>query len=239
MVNNWGASYSPPHPFDFPTNSMQTVQGDQSIISSEKYYVWIRNQTNETDAINHHSFLIRSNDNIFTSRFRPTYSGVTIENTPEGFSSTIGGNIKFADPWYIDYADPDYADGVRNRGMKDTGPDALQYRERTSPFYPDYSTVYQNGDDPAHAYQGVFLNQYVAPDKPYYAVQAVSPQDIYLGGSLGTRKFWFRQWSATNASIQGGIGAGVVFTSADATVSAILKGHRLSNDQNGIRRQPA
>lgn len=80
-----------------------------------------------------------------------------IKNLLEGTGS--GGWVYFQDPWYIDYVDPIYGNNLRNRGTQTTGTDALQFRLRTSPFNPDYNTVFQNGNDPSQSYKGVFLNQ--------------------------------------------------------------------------------
>ena len=226
--------------FNFQVNSSQTIQGDQAVYSNEKYQKWIRNTSDDENVSNHHSFAITSFDNTLTSKFNPIQSGITIKNGIEG-TTVSGGYIKFADPWYIDYADPAYGESPRNRGMKNTGTDALQYRQRTSPFYPDNNYVFQNGNDPAHAYQGVFLHQDPTfdPNVPNYSVQAINSQDIPVGGAIGTRKFYFQSWSAepvNSASFQNvtALTTAVVFNNSGATVKANLKGQGLSNNSEGF-----
>ncbi len=179
---------------------------------------------------NHQNFTTISTGDYFKASFYPSYEGVTIQNSLEGTSLNIG-NINFADPWYIDYADPLFGNSVRNRGMKDTGTDALQYRSRTSPFYPDNTTVYQNGSDPSHSYQGVFLNQPYSGNNPvHYSVQAIN-DNITMGGKYGTRPFYFQRWGGIDVQYQhsGNATTAVVFTSEEATATAVMKGHLLSD----------
>ena len=241
-IVDWGNNFNPGSKFPFDVGSQQVIHGDQAIYSNEKYQKWIRNNSDDENVSNHHSFSITPFDNTLTSKFNPTQSGITIKNSIEG-TSVSGAKIKFADPWYIDYADPDFGDSKRNRGMKLTGsdPDKLQYRERTSPFYPDYNTIYQNNDngiqDPSHAYLGVFLNQGADWQPPYYSVQALSSQPVTLTG-IGTRDFYFFSWDydEDKISLKDPLYAttGVVFKQADATLTANLKGHLLSNNQNAL-----
>ncbi|MFN3874246.1 MAG: peptidase S8, partial [Ignavibacterium sp.] len=95
---------------------------------------------------------IKASTNLVASRFIPKHSGVTIKNGIEKTSVT-GGNIYFSDPWLSDVNEPPY--GLRNQGV------LAPHKQRTSPFYPDYTTSY-NGD----VYKGVFLNQEIAPTNP-------------------------------------------------------------------------
>ncbi|MFZ2324921.1 MAG: zinc metalloprotease [Ignavibacteriaceae bacterium] len=222
--SNWGNNFNPGTPFNFPVNSEQIILGDQTIISNQKYHRWVRNSVNESNDINHHSFIIQSFDNNFTSRFESTQAGITIKNNIES-SSANGGNIQFRDPWLIDYPDPAFGNTLRNRGMTD----AVFY-SRTSPFLPDYTSSY-NGK----TYKGVFLNQpYTGNNPVYYSVKVDEVQSIDLGGTIGTRNFYFQNWSADppgSAVFQNedALETPVVFKSDGATVQANLKGHLLTN----------
>ncbi len=165
-VGLWNSSESKfenflvPGNFGWQTTSSKTLRGSQKLLSDQKYFHWENNSLVDNDVSNHKTFQIIPTTSNLTSRFNPTYQGITIQNSLEGTQIDPGADsIRFADPWYIDYADPAYGESSRNRGMKNTCTDALQYRQRTSPFYPDNNYVYQNGNDPSHAYQGVFLHQ--------------------------------------------------------------------------------
>ena len=67
-------------------------------------------------------------------------------------------------------------------------------------------------------------------------MQAISPQAINLGGSIGTRNFYFYNWNGTDVSFQNSATSttGVVFNSENATVNAVMKGQGLSNDPGGL-----
>lgn len=226
---NWGNNFNPDTSFNLPVNSEQIILGDQTIISNQKYNKWIRNSINESNVLNHHSFIIQSFDNNFTSRFELTQPSIKVKNNIES-TPAEGGLVSFKDPWLIDYPDPLYGNTLRNRGMD------APFKQRTSPFYPDYTTNY-NGD----VYKGVFLNQdYNVPGKPYYSVKANAVQDVSLnntGYPWGrNHKFYFQNWSATpqgSAEFQNAnaLETPVVFKQANATAQANLKGTQLSNSQ--------
>jgi hypothetical protein len=147
--------------------------------------------------------------------------------------------IMFKDPWLIDYQDPNFANQLRNRGM-----DLTEWRNRTSPFNPDYNTVFQNGNDPSQTYKCVFLSQdpNFLPDLPNYSVKSPGYQDINLGGQIGIHRFYFHNWSGTDVDYENTNSdeTGVVFTSSNAIANANLKGQGLSNNQNAYaNNQPA
>src|SRR5690554_278188 len=222
--SEWSDEFLPGSQFYFPVSSQQTLLGDQNIHSNQKYNIWKTITGDEDDVTNHYTFTIRPNDNNFTSQFAPTYSGVTIKNALEGTSVT-GGTLAFRDPWLIDYTDGSFGGQKRNRGMVNA-----EFKSRTSPFYPDYNTVYDGGNE----YQGVFLNQDLTQTPTYYKLWAGN-QLINLGSPIGVRQFFFQNWSATGATLQTfGNDANVVFTSGNAIVQANLKGQGLSNDQNAF-----
>ena len=219
--------FAPGSQFTFSEGSEQVTLGDQTIISNQKYNNW-----NElSDVTNFHKFTITSGTSLLLSNFVPTYSGVKIQNE---FVESPGWNpstdvVEFADPWLIDYPDPLFGNTKRNRGMKETGDDALLFKTRTSPFYPDYYTNY-NGD----VYQGVFLEQPIVSGKPYYSVGAVNGQTISVHNQ--NRKFYHYKWGGTDVSFQNPNlqQTGVVFHSTNAVATDTLKGQLMSNDQNGI-----
>ncbi|MDP3150716.1 MAG: T9SS type A sorting domain-containing protein [Ignavibacteria bacterium] len=176
------------------------------------------------DVTNHQPFTITPATSQILSQFDSTQSGITIKNNLEQTAVT-GGTIDFKDPWLIDYADSVYGSSMRNRGME------APFKSRTAPFYPDVTTSY-SGD----VYKGVFLNQGADWQPPYYSVQTPQTQNINLGSPQGTRTFYFQNWSGTNATLQdaNSLTTGVVFTNANATVSANYKGHLLSNNSIGF-----
>ena len=194
--------------------------------TNQKYWEWTQNS--EVNIPNPHYFTAQAGSNELISTFKSSNEGITIKNSLEGTTVT-GGNVKFADPWFIDYADPNFGNQLRNRGMDD----ALFY-QRTSPFCPDYNTPYSG-----KTYKGVFLNQDPAQTPTYYSVQAISPQNINLGGSIGTRRFYFQSWSYDPNKITletpGSNQTAVVFKSIDAELVANLKGTQLSDNANGFK----
>ena len=209
--------------FDFPLLSTQVIQGDQAIYSNEKYLKWVRNTLDESNNLNHHTFTIQANDFNFISKFNPTNSDIIIKNSLEQ-SSVNGGNIQFKDPWLIDYPDPLYGNTLRNRGMD------APFKQRTSPFYPDYTTSY-NGD----VYKGVFLNQdFRIPNQPYYSVKADYLQTFNLSQTGRTHKFYFQGWSANPQNgaefrFPNNLETPIIFKQQNTTVQANYKGTQLSN----------
>ena len=216
---------NPGTPFNFSINSVQTIQGDQAVYSNEKYQKWIRNTSDEPNILNHHTFTVQPNDFSFTSKFAPTYSSSVIKNNLEA-TGIESGTIGFKDPWFIDYQDASYGNNLRNRGM-----DLALWRNRPSPFYPNYTTVFNNGSDPSQSYKGVFLNQGADWQPPYYSVKAISPQDIPLTQTGKTHKFYFQDWTGSGVQFKYTTAqeTPVVFTSGNAVVNANLKGHLLSD----------
>lgn len=227
------ASIEPGSTLTFEVETTEVLRGDQSIYNGQKYNVWKKFNDPENDVVNQHLFPVTTIfPNQLTSQFALTYSGITIQNYSLEGNVQIGDSIQFKDPWLIDYPDPLYGNNVRNQGMN------APFKTRTSPFNPGYTTSF-SGD----VYKGVFLNENpnFLPDLPNYSVKAQSPQNINLGGSLGTHKFYFQNWEASNngadASFQNANLAEtpVVFNNAGATVTANMKGTQLSNNINAYK----
>ncbi len=216
---------NPGTPFDFPVGQPQTIQGDQAVYSNEKYQKWIRNTSDEQNVSNHHSFTVQPNDFGFTSKFNPTQSGITIKNSLEG-TSVDGGQIKFKDPWLVDFPDPLYGNTPRNQGM------SAPFKNQTSPFIPNYTSSY-NGD----VYKGIFLNQSGPQndwDGSYYSVGSPAEQTITVNGQ--SRKFYPLNWSGTGVTLQNLVSpeTGIVFNTSNAVATATLKGQLMSNSTTGI-----
>jgi len=171
--------YFVPKTFVFPPSSVQALQGKQDIVSGEKYNYWKIRDDIENDVNNHHVFSIGQN---FSDELTIQFNEVT-----EGIAIASEGGVEFKDPWFIDYADPNYGNHYRNRGS-----DAI-FRTRTSPFTIDYSTAYENGQP----YQGVFLNQNEEFDDevPIYSIRT-SPLFDEGGGEYTA----FCKWVGKDAS---------------------------------------
>jgi hypothetical protein len=198
----------------------EVLQGDQVIYSTQKYNSWIRNQSAESDVLNHHLFTVQSTDNKYLSQFTPTNTGVTIQgNLIE--APTLTTNVGFSDPWFIDYPDPSYGNVKRNEGM------SAPFASRTSPFHPDTTTSYSG-----NKYLGVFTNQSGPPqwNPPYYTVSFPS-QTVSVGGTNHT--LYFLNWSKSGGAVfkdSTKDTTAVVFTSSSVTATANVKGTQLSND---------
>jgi hypothetical protein len=205
--NSFGARFTPPKSFELRVGETEAFHGDSEMYSNQKYHDW----NNENNVTNHHVFTITSDLSELTSNFRPAYSGVTIKNSFEGAG---GGNIAFKDPWLIDYADADYGNNKRNRGM------AAPFKERRSPFKPDYKTNY-NGD----VYQGIFLEQGYNQENdewtpPYYSIAAQKHH------ATSDAIYEFSHWQATPANSatfqnENSRQTPVVFKQGNATVTAV------------------
>ncbi len=183
----------------------------------QKFNNWEDNLPNTNNWFrNWDSISVYSNTTLVQAHFADAYSGIEIKNILEGTAIT-GGNILFKDPWLTDINEAPY--GRRSRGL-----DAI-FKNRLSPFYPDYGTGY--GSDTT---KGVFLNQDPAQTPTYYSVQATNGS-IPMGGKYGTRPFYFNRWGGSGVQFEhsGNATTGVVFTSANATATAVMKGHLLSD----------
>ncbi len=216
---------NPGTPFDFPVGQPQTIQGDQAVYpngnSSEKYNNW---NDDKTDVKNHHPFTINPATTILTSKFEETRSGIKINNSLEG-TTLDGGEVRFKDPWLIDYPDASYGGTLRNQGM------SAPFKTQPSPFIPDYTSSY-NGD----VYRGIFLNQSGPPlwNNAYYSVGSLSEQTISVNSQ--NRKFYPFKWGGTGVTIQSEYWpeTGIVFNNSSAVATGILKGQLMSNSTTGI-----
>jgi Pro-kumamolisin, activation domain/Dockerin type I domain len=216
-IGKWnGSSFSPRlNPGDsisISPNSTIVLQGDQNVYSGEKYNNWIRNTSSETDVSNHHTFIVQTNDNNFTSHFQPRYNATIQSQLLE--NGSIGGSLKFQDPWLIDFQEPGYGTNFRNQGM-------------TAPFDTVNYSSNNLGINTSHS--GIFINQ-LLPNGSYYSIQAPLTQTI------NGHNCAFQNWNSPNATFQqvGSNPSGydqkaVIFNNSGATVTANYKGINLSN----------
>ncbi len=192
----------------------EVLLADQLLYTNKKYHDWSISDSVE----NFQRIKIGGTTDSLISRFSEVTNNVTLKNYFSSKNQYMNTPISFKDPWLIDYADPDYGNNMRNRGMD------APFKERTSPFSPDTS---YNGD----VYQGVFLNQSGAPEwnPPYYSVRAGQTQTTTEHGESVT--WHFQNWSGTSVTFQnaGAAETPVVFNAAGATAEAIYKGHLVSN----------
>ena len=211
-------------PFTIPEDvgNEEILIGSSALYSNKKFHKW--NVDNFYTLLE--TFSIDLGENNFISYFQNSVPNVVIRNYFSEYPSLnpVNDEIKFADPWLNDILAP-HSNTLYINESKNPPP-----KNRPSPFYPDYGTVY--GSDTT---KGVFLNQpYTGNNPVYYSVQAISPQPINLGGSIGTRNFYFRNWGSTNVSFQNSnsVTTGVVFNSSNAVVNANFKGQGLSDNTN-------
>ncbi|MCH7772528.1 MAG: hypothetical protein IIA49_16180, partial [Bacteroidetes bacterium] len=136
-----------------------------------------------------------------------------IEARLEGQLIQNKGEFEFQDPWFV----------------KSDGTQPGNY------WRPCVSYYEPTGKEGAQE-KGVFLNQEIAANKPYYSVGTLDEQPINPGGGIGTRDFYFYNWSGTGVSFQDANAnqTGVVFTSSNAVLTANLKGNLLSNSPGGF-----
>ncbi len=80
-VNVWSDPFIPGSTFSFPLYSTQTILGDQTVQSNQKYNNW---NNDFADVKNHHPFTIAPTTETLLSNFIATNTGVTIKNKLEG-----------------------------------------------------------------------------------------------------------------------------------------------------------
>ncbi|NLH60693.1 MAG: hypothetical protein GX452_04750, partial [Ignavibacteriales bacterium] len=158
-------------------------------VSSERLadvnYIYKHNNWNggSSQYLLSHSFNVASTGNYDKEGIYNKLKIAIIRNSIEGlnFSNNVG--IQFNDPWYLKNAQGDQS------AMND-------FLSVTSPYYPTGAYNQTTG--------GVFLDQNVTfdPTRPYYSVQAISPQDIALSQTGKTHRFYFRNWSGTSVNFQ-------------------------------------
>jgi len=201
----------------------QYLTSDTMIYSSpnEKYHDW----ENEQDIKNYHRVLIDTTTDLLTSNFDKIYSAAVDIDLLSGGS---GGAFDFKDPWLRDSIS---SIGILNRGNEAVWKSAIDQLDLSL-------------DSP---HQGVFLNQdFNIPGNPYYTVRAPQ-QDFEINGKMIT---WdWESWSYDPAEIAlqspNNNTTAVVFKDADATLTANLKGRRLSDTRqatagnNGFKLTPA
>ncbi len=187
----------------FTIDGDEILRADQSIISGQKYKRW----NDDPNVVNHHRFDIDGNMNRFVSNFDLVCDATVGSALLE--TGTLSASIDFYDPWLIDFADSLYGFNLRNQGM-------------SAPFKAVQSA--QNNLSTNTAYKGVFLNQdYNIPGAPFYSLRAPSVQEN-MNGFTG----YFQGWTASGAIVQNASSPdsqGVVFTAANATVTAQYKAH--------------
>jgi len=216
--------YTTPVPIVHNTNSI-IVRADTNLLSGRKYNLWRRDNDQLTQNINIHRHIDLNNHiTKITSIFNQTFPNIVIRNQIDNMHFNDGLQISFKDPWLIDYPDLQYGNTKRNQGMD------APFKQRTSPFYPDYTTSY-NGD----VYKGVFLNQdFRIPNQPYYSVKADYLQTFNLSQTGRTHKFYFQGWSANPQNgaefrFPNNLETPIIFKQQNTTVQANYKGTQLSN----------
>ncbi len=206
---------------ELPNNTPYIFRSDTSFKpgTTEKFYK-VYAKTIDSLSYKNHSYFTISKDLdswYIQNAYLNTAYNTTIQTSLEGQNNLT--NIFIKDPWVRD--DTSDPKGTRNRGA--------------AAVWHSYSSPYQITTGGEH--QGVFLHQEIAPNKPYYSVKAESPQTININGR--DHKFYFQWWEASpsgSATFQHADHAEtpVVFNNAGATVTAVMKGTQLSDNQSAF-----
>ncbi len=183
--------------------------------TTQKHLYWSQTGVADNYVLNNDFQAILSIPVTMKATFDAT-AQVNVVNNIEGM--IIGsGDVKFVDPFYY------YEDNH------------IWHQDNESKTYSSPFTTSNNSEN---SYGGVFLDQdFNVPGQPYYSVQAISPQPIVLGSTIGTRNFYFQNWSADPSSdasfeSENSITSGVVFNNDGVTINANLKGQGLTVDPN-------
>ncbi len=204
--------------------STETLRGKQQLEGSEKYRLWMRNGEELLDYVwNHRSFTIDHSLVSLASLFHGSSPSIVIKNQLIDSPGNENGSIKFKDPWYIDYSDPDFLGNNRNRGH-----DNAIFYGRTSPFHPDYSSPFPQGP-----YKGVLLNQSGSAVNwipPYYKVGTTTPQTI--GGVASN----FFGWSGIGVEFEqpSNLETGVTFQENNSVAIATYKAAMRTNSTTAL-----
>lgn len=180
-----GSYFSPrtPAPFAPYINKNQTYlfDADPDIYNAEKYHHY----QNITDVRNFREQFIGTQNYGTTSIFNHTYPGIIIQNVLSEVPSINppDDTIQFKDPWLRDYNDPLHGNKKRNRGNN-----GAIFHNLPSPFYPNFTASYSG-----NVYKGIFLDQPIISDQPYYAVNAISPQLVTVQGVI--HNCYFQSWA--------------------------------------------
>ena len=203
------------------------VESSSPSLRHLKFHHW--NNVEDGLYINFHIFDFLPQLNNIIGRFNPVYDGITVRTKLISAGDDDSGEIEFKDPWLIDFESSTY--GMRNRGMKSNGIDALRFWTRSSPFHPDYDTPY--GPE-QYKYRGAFLDQPYTGDNPvFYSVRAPEPQTIPFHGQ--DIDWYFQGWGGASNEVSyqypDQTETAVVFKTPDATAIANYKGHLVSSNE--------
>ncbi|MCK6601643.1 MAG: T9SS type A sorting domain-containing protein [Bacteroidetes bacterium] len=197
------------------SGSSVILKGDQTVISDQKYQVWKNIENEEPTVKNHHEFIVKRVE-VYTSQFKQVTSA-SLKTTVDGFDYPAG-SVQFRDPWLIDYADPAYANTLRNRGMAD------------AIFKPVVSGTNNLGT--SSTYKGVFKNLPHLESDTYYKIKS-NPVEVFGGLTL-----FFLNWQTIGATIPTSTTTGeqwVTFTADNAVVTANYKAMMASKSSGWVQ----
>lgn len=206
----------------YPSNStvslLEGIYDFETNIERKFLSSWLYKHNNWN--LNRLKFYLKNSDSIKNNKDMIAYFDklfyAIIKTQLESYFIPDKGSFKFQDPWYVkeDGTQPGNYWIIANGTYEPTGKEGASEK-------------------------GVFLNQEIASNKPYYSVKADAVQDIYLSHTGKMHKFYFQNWSASpqgSADFQNAnsLETPVVFKQEGAVVSANYKGSLLSNNVNAI-----
>ena len=142
-----------------------------------KHHDW---KNNETDYLITRNVLLNESSNQQYAYFLPISSGAIKVKMLENNSFVDNYSIQFQDPWYIE----------------SNGSQSNQFDTYSSPYIPTGAYNQSSG--------GIFLNQNPTFDPlyPNYSVRISSYQTIHLAQTGKDHKFYFQNWSGSDATFQ-------------------------------------
>jgi hypothetical protein len=215
--------------FAFKVGSTQVLKASDTILYNSRYHKW----NVDNDVANHKYFYIdNKDDKLFRSEFKEFKTNCFIKTYAQEANLNFGG-LKLKDPW-LKKEEPTYLDGTK--GYRNLGSSAI-WENIPDNFNPNYNS--QNTLE--SIYKGVFLNQGLDWQPPYYSLKTdISQQNITLGQTGKTHKFYFSHWSGNphgSAEFQypQNLQTPVVFKQENATVQANYKGTQISSTIDGFK----
>ncbi|HFB67599.1 MAG TPA: hypothetical protein ENJ66_01440, partial [Calditrichae bacterium] len=211
-INRWKIGYN-----SFLTDGeTERLRATPNLIQSDnlKFAYWDDDPTN---ILHYNEFSITPSVNRIKPIYKEVVGGAVLTSHLMPGVESPYDSIEFKDPWVVDTTDSRFYTtpyGYHSLGM-DT-----PFLQEAVPF-----TLSENSK-----YQGVFLHQEIAPNKPYYSVRAPSPQILPFHGE--DIAWYFQGWEGSNVSFQDSLASEtpVVFLSDSAEVRAVYKGHLVTDN---------
>ncbi|MHB1050655.1 MAG: T9SS type A sorting domain-containing protein [Bacteroidota bacterium] len=202
-------------PINFSFNTSHLVRTDElpfiinwaGVGKTEKFHRYYPNQSDYS--LNHQFIAYPATPSIQEAEFQETKT-TTIKTYLIDDGSYGNGIIDFRDPWKYES-------------------EVIGFWTQTNE-YNSYSTPFSIQNNTTNSYGGIFLNQPIEVNRPYYSVSAPPIQQI------NSKNSYFVNWTGSNAVLENSINneSGVVFNADNSQILANYKAQHITNNSNGF-----